>query len=263
MIMNILTETQHRALSFIAAANLGGYAPTPDEVEDWLVKSEPKRIGGIASLGWAGISESLLYGALESPVHHMESIGWVRAEDGGAKLTDLGRALLRSADTEDDAQGQVVILDHDSPLAYASLIGELSDIGDALLIDPYLELDHLLDLEKHTDITRVLISTKHSTSKRGAQLKLFQEKRSDEGIEIKVADELHDRVIVAEGGRVWTLGMSLNGVSKQKSITVLTPMPAKGAEPLAEWANERWRQASPLVTPEEPEEEITEDETHP
>lgn len=247
--MNVLTETQHRVLSFIAAANLGGYAPTSDEVEDWLVKSQPQRTGGLASLGWFGISESLLYGALESPVHHMESIGWVRAVDGRARLSDLGRALLRAADTEDQAQGQVVVLDNDSPLAYASLIGELSDIGDALLIDPYLELDHLLDLENHTGITRVLISTKHSTSKRGAQLKLFQEKRSDDGIEIKVADELHDRVIVAEGGEVWTLGMSLNGVSKQKSITVLTPLPAKGGEPVAEWANERWQQAFPLIDP--------------
>lgn len=249
--MNVLTETQHRALNFIAAANLGGYAPSPKEVEDWLVKSEPKRLGGLASFGWAGLGESLLYGALESPVHHMESIGWVRAVDGGAKLTDLGSALLRAAETEEQAQGQVVVLDNDSPLAYASLIGQLSDIGDALLIDPYLELDHLLDLEKHTSITRVLISTRHSESKRGTQLKLFQEKRSDEGIEIKVADELHDRVIVAEGGQVWTLGMSLNGVSKQKSTTVLTPLPKEGGEPLAEWANRRWDVAAPLIEQEQ------------
>lgn len=185
-------------------------------------------------MGFLGLRDSLLYGLHESPVEHMESIGWVRAVNGAAKLTDLGQALLRAADTEDQSQSQVVVLDNENPLAYASLVAELSDVGDALLIDPYLDVEHLIDLEKYTGINRTLISARHSESKRGTRIKMLQEKRSDDGIEVRVADELHDRIVVSEDGKVWTLGMSLNGVTQQKSITVLTPLPDRAAEVLAD-----------------------------
>lgn len=249
--MDVLTETQHRALAFVAAANSGGYAPTPAELENWLKRATPRRRGGIIGSGFADLvgldAANMLYGPAESHANHMESLGWIReTRDGGAKLTNLGRALLQAADMEEESQGQVVILDNEGPLAYVSLISELSGIGDGLLIDPYLELEHLLDLEQHTSITRTLISDKHSKTQRGVQIKVFQEKRRDMGIDVRAIGGLHDRIVLAEDGRVWTLGMSLNGVSRQKSFTVLTPLPDRASRPLANWAETCWQDASPV-----------------
>lgn len=42
--MTILNETQRRVLTFIQAANHGGYSPTPDEVTEWVER--PDRIPG-------------------------------------------------------------------------------------------------------------------------------------------------------------------------------------------------------------------------
>jgi hypothetical protein len=38
--MGILNETQRRLLTYIYAANSGGYSPTPEEVTEWVLRPD-------------------------------------------------------------------------------------------------------------------------------------------------------------------------------------------------------------------------------
>ncbi|SII75993.1 hypothetical protein [Mycobacteroides abscessus] len=67
--MDILNETQRRLLTYIYAANSGGYSPTPDEVTEWVLRPDlvPGKvtIRRVKSPGWATIGA--IPNVMESP----------------------------------------------------------------------------------------------------------------------------------------------------------------------------------------------------
>lgn len=99
---------------------------------------------------WSGTvyatTERELVNPAESMIQHLIRLTWleevspVAGETPGLRLTDLGRALLRDVETEDEheADVSVVVLGRDDPLAYPTLIGQFATAGHGLLVDPIL-----------------------------------------------------------------------------------------------------------------------------
>lgn len=247
--MEILTEQQHRALAFISAANSGGYSPTSDELDRWLSRPTSNNGAGklMDMLGVRAVNALMNpYGTAEPVADHLSYVGWV-AGYPGLRLTALGKALLRATEKEQESGPSVVILDNNDPLAYIQLLGMLSDVRGALLVDPYLDANELLDLMEFTGVERILVGDKDKAKR--TRLTALMSKTADPSVELRACGGLHDRSIIAGDGRVWTIGASLNTVSKRKSPTMLVPMPSEAAQAWKAAMEAQWTTASPLVVP--------------
>lgn len=248
--MDVLTETQHRALAFIQAANSGGYSPRPKEVSRWLREPTPRVTGGIAdqisrqlanSISWSGI-----FGQSEGVISHLRYLNWVEGESD-LRMTALGRALLASAESTESEGVEVVVLNRDDPLAYPTLIGQLADTDDAMLVDPYLEAAGALDLIRHTGITRALVLDAPGTAKKRAGLATLLATELGANFEVRAHAKVHDRYVIAGPERAWMIGASLNGVGR-RATTVVTPLPTAAATAVALEMQVAWGEGS-LVAP--------------
>lgn len=252
--MEILTETQHRALAFIAAANAGGYGPSTEELTRWLSNPTPRHSGGYMEQFRSAVHNLTAFkslgdvmGTRESTAEHLGHLRWVTDDLTSLRLTPLGQALLRSAEMDEASQPTVLVLDSEDPLAYIQLLGVLSDVTGALLVDPYIDANELLDLMEYTSVERILTGDKDQAKR--TRVTALLAKTPAPSVEARYCSGLHDRMIVADDGRVWTIGASLNTVSKRKSSTVLTPMPPEAAATLKSLAEKQWTTASPLAPP--------------
>jgi hypothetical protein len=247
--MKIATQTQHRALAFIEACGKSGYDPAKWEVGTWLEDPGPADGPRDEVLGWShGLSQQ--YSDDESDLEHLEHLGWISSLDERVRLTDLGRAILHSAERGDltEPEASAVILDSQDPFAYAKLVGHLTKAGAGLLVDPYFRLGQLMAMLSGTTISRVLISKQHKSSKVDrAELKIALDSASlPRPIQIRASADtaIHDRLIVGENGEVWTLGASLNSVGHVN--TMIIPVPEAGATALRVQAEGLWGKAEPV-----------------
>jgi hypothetical protein len=149
--MQILDNAQHRALAYVSAANRGGYRPTTEELHEWLTASRPRgrifnsQIEEIASAlksTWEAVfANSTITTDPETFAGYLVRLGWVENEHNSLGLTPLGRALLRTAEADEDDNDSptTVVLGAQDKLAYPMLIRRLAEAGLGLLVDPYLE----------------------------------------------------------------------------------------------------------------------------
>lgn len=243
--METLDDEQRRALAFVASAARGGYDPTAADLDAWGENSRRRTVGGMADLRALMDFSRVTDGRPERLSTHLVNLRWLsRDASARLRLTPLGQALLKDAQM-DDADVRTIVLGTEDPLAYASLIRELAKAGDALLVDPYLDPDGLLNLIEHTQIRRVLVKDKLRKEQRAA-LEVFW-KGTDRAVDIRVSSGLHDRLILAEGGEVMTIGTSLNAVAKRKSTTVLAPLPREAAEFMRKHFEDTFKSADSLV----------------
>lgn len=241
--MEVMNQEQHRVLGFVAAANAGGYRPVESEVKLWLDSPVPAEssLVSVVPTGWnkhwMRIDEGI--------VKHLVRIQWLQKVGGGVEVTPLGKSLLRWAEAASSDAGQVVTLDHRDPLSYAVLIGELAAAGRATLVDPYLDVNGLVDVARNTSIDRVLVGERDGRKK--AALTTLVD--SNQGLEVDVRSrpDLHDRLLVADDGRVWTIGASLNTVSRRTAFTIMTPLPQKAAQVIGDEVRSWWGKGTPLV----------------
>lgn len=253
--MEILSDNQHRALAFVEAANKGGLEPTEPQVDVWLKQPLPRRQGwgSAISAQYAASVKDRLRGPAEytqSTVGHLRYLGWVtKGRDGQLSVTQLGQALLRSAEADHLPVAPVVVLDSKDPLSYPVLIGELAAIGEATLVDPYLDLQGLVDVLSRTKITKILVSNvRRGAERHHAGMATYLGGREPRYVEVRASGELHDRLVVASDRRIWTIGASLNTVAKRKSITVMTPLPKAAADVMFNQIEHLWCCAVPLVS---------------
>lgn len=244
--VEVVTEEQRRILAFVATANEGGYEPSTHEIEAWLRHPVPQErwsamLGTATTLALYGFRET------ESPVRQLSSIGWITDWGDKHSLTQLGAAMLRGSEHAQSEEVQVAVLGRGDPLAYPRLIGHLAEIGDALLVDPYLEVSGATDLISHTDISRVLVSDAAGTKGKRAALATLLATELGDHFEVRSAPGLHDRFVVSEGGEVWTIGASLNGVGR-RATTVVTPLPPSAASVVASEMNQAWADAESLIS---------------
>lgn len=180
---------------------------------------------------------------------HLIRLGWVeRDSHGGLALTPLGRSLLRSAEASENESGayDVVVLDANNELSYPILVQKLAEVGDAILIDPYLRVDQLLAVRAYTTVSRVLVSNQLSQEDRIAMAVLV-ENSTDQLLELRMADRgvLHDRMVLGER-HAFTIGTSINTVGKQHP-TVLTPLPEVAADAMRRHAHKWWNDAKVIA----------------
>lgn len=186
----------------------------------------------------------------EGDVEHLVRIGWLVQVSKGShervRLSDLGRALLTSAQNSVDDEGGVglVILDRDDPLSYPRLVARLNDVGDGLLVDPYLELSDLHNIVVSTQIERVMIGSGPRNQKRVVGISTYLASVPHRPIEVRTSEELHDRVAISTAGEVLTIGTSINGLSKH--TTMIAPVPSVGARALVNYYDELWERATEL-----------------
>lgn len=295
----ILRDAQRRALEFIHAANTGGYRPTHFEVEEWRLREEPqpgkrgelireaqpsafqtrvatnfadvlapslsKMIEGMRLSGIYGTpAEYEPDGPAESFLASLVRLRWLSESVGGERqlaLTDLGRALLRAEQQQDDDRSDVLILVKDDVMAYAALVGRVADLDDPMIVDPYLRADQMLSFLRFTTTGRFLIGPDLRAAEVSAMQVLIEGSQWAVKPELRRAAKgvLHDRFIVSDSA-VYTLGISMNAVGQQKT-TVLMPLPDYVAAHVRTETEEHWVAAevlAPVVAPastveEEPE----------
>jgi hypothetical protein len=249
--MRIITENQHRALSFVEACNGSGYSPRKSEVELWLKEPVPASdLGRTFGTLTASLFDGM-FGTRSNILDHMVGLHWI-IESPLLTITQLGRALLGAANRAEVVEGEagIVVLDRKDPFSYARLIGHLARAKEGLLVDPYFRIDQLMTVLNSTSIARILVSKQHKSSKADiAALAIALDSPSlPRDIQIRATSDqsLHDRLIVGEDGEVWTLGASLNSVAT--TSTVIVPVPQVGAEALRQQAEEFWAGAAQVRT---------------
>lgn len=163
------------------------------------------------------------------------------------RITDLGAALLAAAERDEPQHGDVdlIVLDRDDSLAYPKLVARLHDVGEGLLVDPYLEVSALHTLLTSTRLARVLVlDNGRNGSKLAALTTHLTSTRLPREIEVRSSAELHDRVVVSAEGEVLTIGSSINGLNKH--TTALVQVPAPGAATMRDYYERLWSDATPL-----------------
>ncbi|MDG4796958.1 hypothetical protein [Micromonospora sp. WMMD1082] len=211
------------------------------------------------------VTEQQLVKPGETMTEHLVRLTWLEevpaphGEDFGLRLTDLGRALLRDAETDDesDEDVSVVVLGREDPLAYPILVGQFAAAGTGLLVDPYLKLADLHTIVVSTQLTRLLVSGKPNNRGVVASMEAYLGSKSlARQIEVRSSEGLHDRVLIADDGDVLTVGTSLNGVGR--TTTVMTPIPSPARKSLRDEYERLWSEAT-LVGPSPTEDEADED----
>lgn len=175
-------------------------------------------------------------------------LSWLtKDERGGLSTTALSRALLRSEEVAHEDSGDVFVLAEGDPLAYATLLGHVAEMGQVLVIDPYLRAEQLLSFLEHTNADRFLIGSKVDKSSVVAMQTLLSATGWASSPELRqaTAGSLHDRHIVGDT-QVYTLGMSLNAVGRT-STTVLMPLPSAAADHVRGRAEDAWATAKLLA----------------
>jgi hypothetical protein len=257
--MFLMEPEQRQLLGFIQACNRSGYQPTREEVELWLESPTARRAKTVLTnfqsamnIIAEGVQASIggEYVPGEGPLNHALRIKWLTGDDR-VRLTALGQALLTDSERIDDFdETPVVVLKSDDQLAYARLVGELAKTGRSYLVDPYFRLDQFKVIVEATDISRILISKQYKGSKeaRAALRIALNTLPGLRPLEIRATDSLslHDRIVVADTGEVFSLGASLNSIGTV--TTVYMPLPRVAATSLKE-AAEIWWESAELVGP--------------
>ena len=171
-------------------------------------------------------------GPAESQLEWLDRVGWLQKNAGTVMITDLGRAVLRSLDEAANVpEGPLdVILDANEPTSYATVVGKIAGVGEALLVDPYCRLEQLLDIASHTSVDRVLTSA--AIGEEGlVEMKLALPVLAGSALDVRVSEkgELHDRCVIPLSGDVITMGTSLNSVDKHFTVLVTLGPPAAEA----------------------------------
>lgn len=168
----------------------------------------------------------------EPVAHYLLTVGWIRKDGEGLRLTGTGRAVLAACGEEvaqyeaSDPEVADVALDPQDPLAYVQLTRRLQKAGAGLLVDAYFKADTLVWLIESTNLRRILISSRHPKSEKDRQIIAVALATVPNGSDVEVRHTnnpaLHDRCVISEHGDVQLLGSSVNGVGRHLTA-VMTP----------------------------------------
>jgi len=161
-------------------------------------------------------------------LHHIAddlvALGLATSERGGYVPTDAGHRALANIDaateaaarrTPDSAPVAVIGVARER-VFYTAILGQLIDLTDVLVVDPYLGADDVQVLTRITSVSRVLTgprpvrdrNEKDETSRRD-HLALAAGSRP--GLEVRLTTAIHDRYMLPSEGAGLMLGASLGG----------------------------------------------------
>ena len=228
--METASESVHQLLAFVDGVSRQGHPLSAVDFESY--ERSPSRTVHRFTRVTIGM---LAGGPAESQLEWLDRVGWLQKNAGTVMITDLGRAVLRSLDEAANVpEGPLdVILDANEPTSYATVVGKIAGVGEALLVDPYCRLEQLLDIASHTSVDRVLTSA--AIGKDGlVEMKLALPVLAEvagSALDVRVSEkgELHDRYVIPLSGDVITMGTSLNSVDKHFTVLVTLGPPAAEA----------------------------------
>ncbi|GAA4627330.1 hypothetical protein [Cellulomonas oligotrophica] len=220
--MELLPLEAHRTLAYIAAVNRGGAHPSPLAVTEFYESARPK-LSTLAAYA-AGLAKFDPVGSTEMPIAYFLRMDWIRVDSAGVSLTKTGQALIRALDIKEQDQEVIeVVLDEGDRFAYARAIAFLRTDSPSLLVDPYLRLEQMIDLDRVRAIERVLVGPRLSAEVLADLRNAAEMYKPQRNIEVRQASSLHDRFLIPESGRVLMLGGSLNTFSRAPiAITTLS-----------------------------------------
>ncbi|GAB2684611.1 hypothetical protein GCM10027070_25550 [Barrientosiimonas humi] len=196
--------------------------------------------------------------AAEPHVQHALKCDWLVNRGGKLALTPTGRALLKGSEKllNQIDSSEVVVLDATDPLAYTKLIGTLASYGHGMLVDPYLGLEDLDRIVQGTSLERIVVSSAKSQQKvRAMAAAYLSDLDNNRAVELRQSSDVHDRVVVTDDSKVFTLGTSLNGIGKK--TTILSPVPEPAATSLAKHYACLWQNADPVKLPHAADDDLT------
>jgi hypothetical protein len=225
--VNITSEIGYRALAYVNAVGRHGYALTRDELHAYI--NAPQQRSGeprLAALVMRQIQVSLRASMMAEPgetvAAWLERLGWIHAAEDRLSMTPLGRAVLAALEEDERLSDDLppeLVLAPDDPVVYARVIGVISSAGPAALVDPYFDLERLLDIVHRTSVSRILTGPdKAGRGRLPALEQAFNSLTGARSLELRVSDDFHDRLLIADDGRVWSIGTSLNGVGKRLAV---------------------------------------------
>lgn len=137
-------------------------------------------------------------------------------------------------------------------MAYATLLGHVAEMGQVLVVDPYLKPEQLFSFLQHTNANRFLIGSRVNNGAVVAVQTLLSSTGWATTPQLRQADpgDLHDRYVVGDT-QVYTLGMSLNAVGRTNT-TVLMPLPDDASDHVRGVVESLWTRAQDLAPPEAP-----------
>lgn len=253
-------------LSSLSAGSLFGTSESLSKMLETMVGNQSWSLGGPSGASFLPRTHRELVKPAETTLEHLVRLTWLEEigpdESPALRLTKLGHALLRDREREntDSEDVSVVVLKADDPLAYPQLVGQLANVGEGLLVDPYLKLNDLHRIVVSTGLTRLLVTGVRNNQRELAAMQTYLDSPSlSRDIEVRCSMELHDRLLIADDEEepILTLGTSLNGVGRK--LTVLSPVPSSEHSTLRDAYETIWENAE-LVGPEYDEDEDLDDE---
>lgn len=170
---------------------------------------------------------------------------WIEIRDDTVHLTQLGRAVLEeanSANLESDSAIEVLI-DPSNQFAYAQVTNKIAQVGESLVVDPYLNAETAIDLGQMETVKRVLTGDRSIKKLRG-RFSIIMRARPDFEIRYMEQKLLHDRYVISDTGTVTVLGSSLNSIAHRHGV--ITPLDKVGSKFISEAYEELWRHACSL-----------------
>lgn len=268
LIENYIGEGILPLLSIIFVANNQNYEPTTSEITALFYEKAPTRYNPFPStFGSMGTSTAYLneYILAEGAKHdnkklieYLENVGWIKVnEDNRIRITSFGKSLIEgiSEQTENEASGFSTIFKADDPFVYGKLLQALSDERHELLVDPYFKFDYMY-LFENTSIRKFIIRDKER-DKENKEIKRIQlglwglQKQGQNNYEFRIAngDKMHDRFLQDNDGKVYTLGISINGIGKHTSMMIECPKSLQSDA--STYIQQLWDSATP-IKPENP-----------
>jgi hypothetical protein len=238
--VRITSDTAHRVLTYIAAVTDQGHRLSVRAANAYqraaAMASRPRGLMGLVTI----------FGDPEAAPGNLQDLGWAWVDgENNVWLTSLGRAVLRALDQQ-EVEGDEpfdVVLNAEDPLAYPQVISRVAMHKDALLVDPYFKLEHLLHVVHNTTASRLLTGPKADLP--GLSTALSSSLPADRKLEVRVSEEVHDRYIIPSSGPLDMIGTSLSGVGKGKPSAMIRVEPP-AADAIRGVCEDLWDRAKPL-----------------
>jgi hypothetical protein len=248
--VEITNKMGQRALTYVAAVASQGYELTFAEFEAYV--SMPVPDGRVWSPGQGpggGGGAAAGDGPAEPILNWLTRLGWLERGEVTVRISQLGRAVLRAVEHQ---QREVqlpteVTLGPDEPFDYGRVLGRIAEQRDALLVDPFLQTDQLMDIVHRTAVTRVLVGAdrQYEAERRNLAEALSRTLGLDRPFYVGVSSELRDRYVIPPSGPVGFLATSVSRGGERLAVigTIEPPI----ADAVRRTYEDVWSRATPLV----------------
>lgn len=233
---SVLTPHLERALRYLAALEAGGDALPRAALDQFATMTPPAGpvMSGYFQTGLEGLmSATRTARSGHAVTDYFLNQGWVECAGEHVYLTPRGKALLRglsdpsAADTR-NVQPLVVVLQPNDAWNDYHLVRAISEAGEGMLVDPWLNAAQTGWLAERSEIRRVLTSSRTQCLTGMPELLAGFQRTGSSRLLVRAArkDDFHDRAIVHQSGKITVLGTSLNGVGHKLSVMFDLPSAA-------------------------------------